>query len=100
RLIYTKMKSDPKLQSNLIYKPEEYNMDEKSKFLDIGSGFGKPVFHAAYQIGCESKGIEVVPARVEFCIDFYYEYIFEKNFFEELEKRILNKNGNGLSNGN
>lgn len=26
-------------------------------------------------LGCLSHGIEVVPARVEFCIDFYFEYL-------------------------
>ena len=28
---------------------EEYDMTEESTFLDIGSGFGKPVFHASMQ---------------------------------------------------
>ena len=49
---------------------EKYNISSESRFLDVGSGFGKPVFHAAMQIGCESKGIEVVPARVDFCKEF------------------------------
>jgi cyclopropane fatty-acyl-phospholipid synthase-like methyltransferase len=38
-----------------------------STFLDIGAGFGKPVFHSAIQTGCESIGVEIVPARVIFC---------------------------------
>ena len=59
----------------LIDKPASYDLNQKSLFLDIGSGFGKPVFHAAYHSGCESLGIEVVPARVEFCLDFYYESV-------------------------
>jgi len=55
----------------LLKEPvEEYEMSMKSRFLDIGSGFGKPVFHVAMQAGCEAKGIEVVPARVEFAVDF------------------------------
>jgi cyclopropane fatty-acyl-phospholipid synthase-like methyltransferase len=45
-----------------------------STFLDIGSGFGKPVFHSAIQTGCESIGIEIVPARVLFCQDQKYEF--------------------------
>ena len=45
-----------------------------STFLDIGSGFGKPVFHSAIQTGCESIGIEIVPARVIFCQDQKYEF--------------------------
>lgn len=40
-----------------------------STFLDIGAGFGKPVFHAAIQTSCESYGVEIVPARVYFCED-------------------------------
>lgn len=88
RLISTKLKSDAKLKDNLVGSPEDYNMTKDSKYLDIGSGFGKPVFHAAFQVGCESKGIEVVPARAEFCLDFFFEFIYERNFFEELEKKL------------
>ena len=77
---------DSKLKSQLLYPAEEYCMNINSFFLDIGSGFGKPVFHAALQCGCESKGIEVVPARVEFCMDFFFEFISGKKFFEEAEK--------------
>jgi len=46
-----------------------------STFLDIGSGFGKPVFHAALQTGCSSYGVEIVPARVTFCEDQKYNFI-------------------------
>ena len=55
---------------------EDYSMkiDNKSSFLDIGSGFGKPVFHAAMQTGCESYGVEIVPARVSFCEDQKYTF--------------------------
>jgi hypothetical protein len=81
-LIYNKYNQ---LEGTLKYPPETYNMTEESLFLDIGSGFGKPVFHSALQVGCESKGIEVVPARVEFCMDFFYEYIQDKPFFEDIE---------------
>jgi hypothetical protein len=44
-------------------------VDNNSSFIDIGSGFGKPVFHSAIQTGCPSYGIEVVPARVAFTLD-------------------------------
>jgi tRNA G46 methylase TrmB len=38
--------------------------------LDIGSGFGKPNFHVALQVYPKySLGIEVVPARVIYCMD-------------------------------
>ena len=61
---------------DLPFPVEEYNMkiDNKSTFLDIGSGFGKPVFHAAMQTGCESYGVEIVPARVSFCEDQKYTF--------------------------
>jgi hypothetical protein len=51
--------------------PTYYDMSASadSTFLDIGSGFGKPVFHAALQTGCPSLGVEIVPARVTFCED-------------------------------
>lgn len=58
----------------LKFKKEEYRLTSDDTFIDIGSGFGKPVFHAAMQVGCFSKGIEIVPARVEYCIDFVFEY--------------------------
>lgn len=48
------------------------NTENESTFLDIGSGFGKPVFHAAMQTGCPSIGVEIVPARVSFCQDQKY----------------------------
>jgi len=57
-------------QLNLLPFPkDDYNLKENSTFLDIGSGFGKPVFHASLQTYCQSKGIEVVPARVSFTLD-------------------------------
>ena len=80
RLISTKLKSDAKLKDNLVGSPEDYNMTKDSKYLDIGSGIGKPVFHGAFQVGCESKGIEVVPARAEFCLDFFLN-LFTKEIF-------------------
>jgi hypothetical protein len=84
-LIEHSCKYDDKFKESLVYSPECYNLNKESLFLDIGSGFGKPVFHAAFQVGCESKGIEVVPARVEFCLDFYYEYVSKGNFFKSFD---------------
>ena len=46
--------------------------ENNSSFLDIGSGFGKPNFHAAMQAGVKSIGVEVVPARVMFTMDKKY----------------------------
>lgn len=73
---------------------KSFNMTKDSYFLDIGSGFGKPVFHSAIQIGCKSHGIEVVPARVEFCLDFFYEFINDKPFFDEVDKKVFDELNN------
>lgn len=56
---------------------KDYNLDKDigSTFLDIGSGFGKPVFHTAMQTGCQSIGVEIVPARVSFCEDQKYNFL-------------------------
>lgn len=70
---------------------QTYNMNCDSLFLDIGSGFGKPNFHAAMQVGCISKGIEVVPARVEFCKDFFFENLEEPGFYHNLDRDITQK---------
>ena len=70
---------------------DSYNLTKDSYFLDIGSGFGKPVFHCAYQVGCICQGIEVVPARVEFCLDFYFGFSDGRN---DLSAEIINKNKN------
>ena len=72
---------------------ESYNLTKDSYFLDIGSGFGKPVFHCAYQVGCICQGIEVVPARVEFCVDFYFGFSDGRNDLpEEIVVNKENKN--------
>ena len=74
---------------------ESYNLTKDSYFLDIGSGFGKPVFHCAYQVGCICQGIEVVPARVEFCVDFYFGFSDGRNGLpDEIIKYKENKNKN------
>ena len=86
-----------RLENILVSKKEDYNLNKNSYFLDIGSGFGKPVFHAAYQVGCESMGIEVVPARVEFCWDFYYEFLIKGDFFNGLNKSISLNDSNSIS---
>jgi len=88
KLISYNCQKSNEFENLLIYQPEQYNMTCNSAFLDIGSGFGKPVFHSALQVGCYSKGIEVVPARAEFCLDFFYEFINEKKIFEEIESKF------------
>ena len=60
-----------------VKDPKYYDMSaaKESTFLDIGAGFGKPVFHSAIQTGCESIGIEIVPARVHYCQDQKYNFV-------------------------
>ena len=69
---------DEILLSKLPFKLDQYSLTPQvSTFLDIGSGFGKPNFHCAMQADpLESKGIEIVPQRVNFCMD-------QKCIFEE-----------------
>ena len=81
---------------------ESYNLTKDSYFLDIGSGFGKPVFHCAYQVGCICQGIEVVPARVEFCVDFYFGFSDGRNdlsteiaYKDNKNKKVYKKKKNG-----
>lgn len=84
----------PHVSENLL---NSYDMNSNSAFLDIGSGFGKPNYHAALQTGCISKGVEVVPARAEFCIDFFWEHFSEnKNFFQAIDEVFIKKNETGL----
>ena len=67
------------------------SIENQSTFLDIGSGFGKPVFHSAMQTGCESYGVEIVPARVSFCVD--QKYTFEDYYREKNKSRQATKRG-------
>ena len=57
-----------------------------SSFLDIGSGFGKPVFHAAMQTACPSYGVEIVPVRVEVSANLKYG-------FEEAYQKAVRRGG-------
>lgn len=72
-------------------KPEEYNfVSRKSTFLDIGSGFGKPNFHAAMQVyPKESIGVEVVAARVGYSVD--QKYKFEEHYIRLKSRRQIPK---------
>jgi hypothetical protein len=46
----------------------QYGLDKaESHFVDIGSGFGKPVFHAAARTRARCYGLEIVQARVDYC---------------------------------
>ena len=63
------------IKKDLPFPLHEYNLTSESTFLDIGSGFGKPVFHASMQTYCRSRGIEVVPARVICAADLKYQIL-------------------------
>jgi len=76
-------------ESYLLYNKEDYWLTSKSTFIDIGSGFGKPVFHAAMQVGWKSKGVEIVPARVNFWIDYVFEYEEKRKFRIKNEDKRL-----------
>ena len=75
-----------KLANELPFDVNDYNLcvDNSSTFLDIGSGFGKPNFHAAMQTSCTSRGVEVVPARVSSSMD--QKYTFEDYYRSKIEK--------------
>ena len=80
---------DEKLSSlvhDLPFDVNDYNLCGKngSSFLDIGSGFGKPNFHAAMQANCKSRGLEVVPARVCASMDLKFE--FEDYYHKKIDK--------------
>lgn len=83
----------PEHEECLNFSKEEYRLTEDDTFIDIGSGFGKPVFHAALQVGCYSKGIEIVPARVTFWLDFIYVYEEKKEYLLNNEIQRLQKEG-------
>jgi hypothetical protein len=79
------------LRRELPFPLEEYNLTHESTFLDIGSGFGKPVFHASLQTYCKSTGIEIVQARVLFTEDIKWEIIEGANKKQaKKDKRLAN----------
>lgn len=52
-------------------------MKKSEVFIDVGHGIGNAVLQAAFTIGCESRGIEVVPDRCQIA-DQFCELMFEK----------------------
>lgn len=86
RHIISACKRDKLDLARLPFKPQDYRLvSNHSTFLDIGSGFGKPNFHVAMQIyPKESIGIEIVPARVSFCID--QKFNFESQYSEQAKR--------------
>lgn len=56
---FDKLTAEPDSNINL----SEYILNENSRFLDIGSGFGKPCFNASYISGCLSHGVEIQALR-------------------------------------
>lgn len=82
------------IDSHLNKSNKTYNLTPKSFFLDIGSGFGKPVFHCAYQVGCVSWGIEAVLKRVRISLelkDNLNKYINKKISYEPQHELSTNE---------
>jgi hypothetical protein len=44
---------------------QELGLGKSSRFLDIGSGYGKPCFHAFLETGANCEGVEFCPSRVQ-----------------------------------
>ena len=95
RYIEKRLAEDNMSARSLPFKPEDYELNSKSSFLDIGSGFGKPNFHVAMQIGVrDSLGLEVVPARVCVSTDLLWK------FKDDVSKRKRQHEINNLSTQN
>ena len=61
-------------------------MDSTSYFLDIGSGLGKPQWHAAIMTSCTAYGIEACENRVDAATDLLKNLMMDKDFKEIGEK--------------
>lgn len=44
---------------------QELGLGKDSRFLDIGSGYGKPCFHISLEAGANCEGVEFCPSRVQ-----------------------------------
>ena len=62
--------------------------ENNSTFIDIGSGFGKPVFHAAMQTNCYSKGVEVCTLRAGYTQGATYDF---KEYYEKKMEKAAKK---------
>ena len=48
---------------------EQWNLTNESSFIDIGSGYGKVVFHAALAVGVtRAQGVEYVQSRHDIAV--------------------------------
>lgn len=55
--------------------PEPYALCRESRFLDVGSGFGRVVFHTRMMVRCaQCHGVEYVLQRVALCFDLLDEF--------------------------
>lgn len=66
-----------------------YNMTpaNQSTFIDIGSGFGLPVFHSAIQTHCKSYGVEIVVTRVTYAEDMKWNFIARLDALSEKQAK-------------
>jgi len=72
RAMYGRTKSEG--MKNII---EMTNLKPHEIFLDIGHGLGNAVIQASFTIGCESRGIEVVPERCRMA-ELFRELMMER----------------------
>ena len=71
-------------------------MTKNSLFLDTESGYGKTTFHTAFQVNCQCLGIDPTPIRIEFSLDFFYEFLCNSNIFTDQD--FLKEDKNNISN--
>lgn len=69
---------------------DEYNITQKSVFLDLGSGYGQPCFHTHYLVGCKVIGVELMEGRVKYSEAFKYshysQFINMDTLFDDMKK--------------
>lgn len=50
-------------------------VDENDILLDVGSGFGTFIAHAARRLGCKAWGIEIVPERISNAARYFQHFV-------------------------
>jgi predicted RNA methylase len=78
--------SQGSFQSLLDVMRRSVPMDSTSYFLDIGSGLGKPQWHAAIMTSCSAYGIEACKSRVEVAKELKKNLMIDEDFKEIGEK--------------
>lgn len=61
-------------------------------FVDLGHGIGNTVLQAALTVGCDARGIEIVPERCRVAEQFHkliFEYIEETDYMSWVRKNFV-----------